>query len=189
MQSYLPGTDLGLNVLCHNGEILAFTVQENILSASPPFGPATGIHFVQDAHVLEAGRKLLSTLRWNSVANINMLRCAKTGETVLLEMNPRYWATLMSSVYAGVNFHYLSCLAALERPFPATDYQLITYTGKSLALKQALYMAAVRPFMAGFRFRNTELWAVLTDPLSTLAGSWKRMLKKRREGRSKSERC
>jgi len=189
LQSYLPGTDLGLNVLCRNGEILAFTVQENILSASPPFGPATGIQFVQDAHVLEVGRKLLSTLRWNGVANLDMLRCATTGETVLLEMNPRYWATLMGSVYAGVNFPYLSCLAALDMPFPSTDYRLITYTGKSLALKQALRMTAGRPFLAGFRFRNTEVWAALTDPLPTLASYWKRMLNKRRRGRSKSERC
>jgi len=139
LQSYLPGTDLGLNVLCHNGEILAFTVQENILSASPPFVPATAT--------------LFRTLTfWRLGASF----CRPCGGTVLLEMNPRYWATLMSSVYAGVNFHYLSCLAALDRPFPPTDYQLITYTGKSLALKQALYMAAVRPFMAGFRFRNTD---------------------------------
>ena len=117
LQSYLPGTDLGLNALCRNGEILAFAVQENIVSASPPFGPATGIQFVQDAHVLEAGRKLLSHLRWNGVANLDMLRCATTGETVLLEMNPRYWATLMGSVYAGVNFPHLSCWPPLIGPF------------------------------------------------------------------------
>ena len=176
LQSCLPGSDFGLNVLCRNGEILAFTVQKNVLSDSPPFGPAAGIHFVQDPQVLEIGRKLLSALRWNGVANLDMLRCAATGETMLLEMNPRYWGTLMGSVHAGVNFPYLACLAALGRPFPQTDYQPITYADKSVALKQALHMLAGRPLLTGFRFRNTALSTALTDPLPALAYHCKRIV-------------
>jgi predicted ATP-grasp superfamily ATP-dependent carboligase len=177
LQSYLPGTDLGLNVLCRHGEILAFTVQENQLRASSPFGPPVGIHFVQDVQALEAGRKLLSALRWNGVANLDMVRYPATGETMLLEMNPRYWRTLMGSVYAGVNFPYLSCLSALDQPLPATDYRLITYAEKSVALKQARCLVAGRSFLPGFRFRNTTLWIILRDPLPTLAGYWKRIFR------------
>jgi predicted ATP-grasp superfamily ATP-dependent carboligase len=177
LQSYLPGSDFGLNVLCRDGEILAFTVQRNALSASPPFGPAAGIHFVQDAQVLETGRRLLSALRWNGVANLDMLRCAATGETMLLEMNPRYWGTLMGSVHAGINFPYLACLVALGRPFPQTEYQPITYTEKFVALKQALRMVAGRPLLAGFRFRNTALSVALTDPLPALAYYCKSIVK------------
>jgi predicted ATP-grasp superfamily ATP-dependent carboligase len=177
LQSYLPGTDLGLNVLCRHGEILAFTVQENQLRASFPFGPPVGIHFVQDVQALEAGRKLLSALRWNGVANLDMVRYPATGETMLLEINPRYWRTLMGSVYAGVNFPYLSCLSALDQPLPATDYRLITYAEKSVALKQARWLVAGRSFLPGFRFRNTTLWIILRDPLPTLVGYVKRIFR------------
>ena len=188
LQSYLPGIDIGLNVLCRNGEILASTVQENQLRASLPFGPPAGIHFVKDVQTLETGSKLLSALRWNGVANLDMVRCAASGETMLLEMNPRYWRTLMGSVYAGVNFPYLSCLSALDQPFPETDYRLITYAEKSVALKQARCLIAGHSFLPGFRFKNTTLRAALTDPLPTLAGYWKRMLHKRRGDDRKSTR-
>lgn len=178
LQSYLPGADFGLNVLCRDGEILAFTAQRNAISVSPPFGPAAGIQFLQDTEVLETGRKLLSALRWNGVANLDMLRCAADGETMVLEMNPRYWGTLLGSVRAGVNFPYLACLAALGRPLPQTEFRPITYADKSVALRQILQKATGRPCLAGFRFRNTALWISMTDPLPAATHYGWRLLKR-----------
>jgi len=191
LQSYLAGSDFGLNVLCRNGEILAFTVQKNPLSVSPPFGPAAGIHFVTDAEPLEIGTRLLSALRWNGVANLDMLRCAATGEMLLLEMNPRYWRTLLGSVYAGVNFPYLACLAALDRPLPPTDYRTIAYAEKSVALREALRMVAGRTLLPGFRLKNTSMSAALKDPLPGLAYYGTRLLSRcrhlHRGGRGESK--
>ena len=92
LQSYLPGTDLGLNVLCRNGEILAFTVQENHVRASSPLRPGRR-NPVSFRTLRRSGgwTRAFVALRWNGVANLDMLRCAATGETMLLEMNPRYW--------------------------------------------------------------------------------------------------
>ncbi len=176
LQSYLPGLDFGLNVLCRDGEILAFTVQKNPLTVSLPFGPAAGIHFVADAPPLEIGKRLLSALRWNGVANLDMLRDAATGETVLLEMNPRYWRTVLGSVYAGVNFPYLACLAALGRPLPPTEYKTIAYAEKSAALKEALRMVTGRARLPGFRLKRTSMAVALKDPLPALAYHGRRLL-------------
>ena len=176
LQSYLEGLDFGLNVLCRDGEILAYTVQRNVLSASPPFGSAAGIHFIEDAEVLETGRRLLAALRWNGVANLDMLRCTATGATMVLEINPRYWATLLGSVHAGVNFPYLACLAALGQPFPQTESQPITYADQSTAIKQTLKRMAGRPHLAGLRLRNTALWMSFTDPLPTATYYGNRLL-------------
>ncbi len=169
LQSYLTGLDYGFNALCRDGEILAHTAQRNSLSASPPFGPAAGIHVLQDAEVLETGRRLLSALRWNGVANLDVLRCAATGTTMVLEMNPRYWATLMGSVRAGVNFPYLACLAGLNLPIPQTDYQPVTYAERSVALRQTLRMVTGRSHLPQFSLKNSALWTSFVDPLPTLA--------------------
>lgn len=177
LQSYLPGSDFGLNVLCLDGEIVVSTTQRNAIIAPPPFGPAAGIHFLQDSGVLETGRRLLSALRWNGVANLDMLRCAATGETMVLEVNPRYWGTLLGSVRAGVNFPYLACLAALGRPLPPTECQPISYAEKSVALRQTLHKAAGRPHLPGLRFTNTALWSSLTDPLPAAAHFAKTLVK------------
>ena len=111
------------------------------------------------------------------MANLDIVRYPATGETMLLEMNPRYWCTLIGSVHAGVNFPYLSCLSTLDQPLPATDYRLITYAEKSVALKQARCLVAGRSFLPGFRFRNTTLWIILRDPLPTLVGYVKRIFR------------
>ncbi len=178
LQSYLPGSDFGLNVLCRQGSILAFTVQKNPLRVSPPFGPAAGIHFVRDPEPLEIGRRLLSALRWDGVANLDMLRCAATGETMLLEMNPRYWRTLIGSLCAGVNFPYLACLAALGRPLPPTEYRTIAYAERSVAFREALRAAAGRALLPGFCLANTSLSATLKDPLPDLASDCRRLVKR-----------
>ena len=118
-----------------------------------------------------------AALRWNGVANLDMLRCAATGATMVLEINPRYWATLLGSVHARVNFPYLACLAALGHPFPPTKSQPITYADQSTAIKQMLKKMTGRPHLAGLKLRNTALWTSLTDPLPTATYYGKSLLK------------
>jgi D-aspartate ligase len=50
VQSYVPGTDLGLSVLCRNGEILAYTIQQGLMSQR--FGPLKAMQFVEQEDLL-----------------------------------------------------------------------------------------------------------------------------------------
>ena len=179
LQSYVPGEDMGLNVLCLDGRILAYTIQENPLVSSPPFGPAAGIHLVHDAQALEVGRRLVSCLGYSGMANIDLRRCASTGQIYVLEVNPRCWGTLMGSTLAGVNFPYLACLAALGRPLPSVDYRHITYAEKGAALQQISRFLKGLPVLPGFRFRNTALRLALSDPLPMLVDNVKQFWKTR----------
>jgi D-aspartate ligase len=179
LQTYLPGEDLGLNVLCRDGRILAYTIQQNPICAAVPFGPAAGIRFVHDPRALEIGQKLLSALRYSGLANIDLRRCASTGEIYVLEMNPRLWGTSMGSTLAGVNFPYLACLVALGRPLPPMDYRHITFADKSATLQQALRFLRGLPLLPGFRFRHTSTHLALLDPLPMLVDNVKQLWKTR----------
>lgn len=179
LQSYVAGDDFGLNVLCRDGRILAHTIQHNPIRAGAPFGPAAGICFVDDPQVLEVGQTLVAALGYSGLANIDLRRCASSGELYVLEMNPRLWATSMGSTFAGVNFPYLACLAAMGRPLPKVDYRHITYADKAATFEMAkryLHGDAVLP---GFRFRHTAPHLALLDPLPMLVDNVKQLWKTR----------
>ena len=60
-------------------------------------------------------RDLLGHLEWHGLACIEYIRDAQTGEFKLLEINPRIWQSLPSTVRAGADFPHHYWLAALGR--------------------------------------------------------------------------
>lgn len=181
LQTYVPGEDLGLNVLCCDGEILAHTIQENPITAPVAFGPAAGIRFVNDGQVLELGGKLLAALKFSGLANIDLRRCARTGKIYVLDFNPRLWGTSMGSTLAGVNFPYLACRAALGLALPAANYRHITYADKSASLEHVRCLLRGRTLLPGLRFRHTSVRVALGDPLPMLVDNVKQAWRTRRQ--------
>jgi predicted ATP-grasp superfamily ATP-dependent carboligase len=54
--------------------------------------------------LLAAGRKLLVDMQWNGVAQLDFLIEHGTGRPCLLEINPRFWASLGNATHSGVDF-------------------------------------------------------------------------------------
>jgi len=167
IQGYVPGATMGLNVLCREGRILAYCMQQYLVA--PGFTPPTAIQFIEREDMLESGRKLVSALNWSGVANIDWRYDERDGRAKLLEVNPRFWATLVGSLVVGVNFPFLSCLAALDIPFAMPEYELGKFVKVGVAVKEMLRRPLGRNTLDGFAFRETELKYVLTDPLPKLA--------------------
>ena len=165
VQTYVPGSDLGLSVLCQDGEILAFTVQHNIISGPHRFGPPMAMELIRQDDVLDIGRKLLSALRWSGVAHIDFRRDSRDGQAKIIEVNARYWRSLLGSLVAGVNFPYLACLTARGVSFPMPKYQLSKYAHTTTAIKEGLLWFLGKSSLKGFTFRKTGLRFFLTDPL------------------------
>jgi D-aspartate ligase len=165
VQTYIPGSDLGLSVLCRDGEILAFTIQRGIISEAHRFGPLMAMEFIRQDNVLDIGRKLLAALRWNGVAHIDLRHDSRDGRPKIVEMNARYWGSLLGSLVAGVNFPYLACLAAQGVSFPVPEYQLSKYAHTTTAIKEGLLWFLGKSSLKGFSFRETGLQFFLTDPL------------------------
>ena len=69
--------------------------------------------------------QLLQANNWYGVANSDIMIDPRDGTPMLMEINPRFWGPLQSSIHAGVNFpHLLYRLARGEKVTPVLDYKL-----------------------------------------------------------------
>lgn len=162
VQSYIPGLDLGLSVLCREGEILAYTIQQGLVAQY--LGRLKAMQFIRQENVLENGRTLLSALNWSGVAHIDMRYDSRDRRVKILEVNGRFWGSLMGSLVAGVNFPYLACLVALGIPFPMPQYRFCKYFKTQVATKEAIRRLCGKSEFA-FSFGETGWRFLLNDPL------------------------
>jgi predicted ATP-grasp superfamily ATP-dependent carboligase len=168
VQTYIPGSDMGLSVLCRDGEILAFTIQRGIISAAHRFGPLMAMQFISQEDVLDIGQRLVSALHWSGVAHIDFRQDSRDGRAKIIEMNARYWGSLLGSLVAGVNFPYLACLAAQGISFARPRYQCSKYAYTTTIIKEGLLSLLGKNSLSGFAFRETGLRFFLADPLPEL---------------------
>ena len=161
IQTFVEGRDLGVNVLCRDGLVLAASVQHAIKISSKSYHSATGIEFRDNPAAMKVAETLIGKLRWSGVANIDMRIDTRHDLPVVLEINGRYWRSLLGSLNAGVNFPLLACEMSLgtqganKKPHNARYFY-----GKESALLSLLGGGAlcIRP-------RETELRYL--DPLPT----------------------
>lgn len=123
VQEYQPGLDLGCNVLCQSGRILAHTLQRSFLPPARPYQMPAGIEFVRDDAILAMVARLVRALDWSGVANIDLRYEESTGTAYVLEINPRFWGSLLGSLAVGVNFPELACRVALGQELPELEYR------------------------------------------------------------------
>ncbi|WP_444995795.1 ATP-grasp domain-containing protein [Aliikangiella sp. IMCC44359] len=126
-QSKINGYDIGVSVLCKNGEIKAMTVQEQVGDKRNPFGPLERLKFVKKEELELVIVELMKKLNWSGVAHIDCCVDKDTQKIYILEINPRYWQSLIASYIAGVNFADLACKMALGHRVELKEYQLITF--------------------------------------------------------------
>lgn len=175
VQAYVPGEDIDCSVLCHHGEILAYTIQNGFIPGPRQFAPAGGITFLEDDQVLSTVAELMGRLRWNGVAHVDLRYDSRGGKPVVIEVNPRFWGSLLGSLAAGVNFPELSCCAALGKPFSRPLGRQTRFVSAGTAVRQWL-RPPWRDRAASFSFRETSVRHVITDPgpesFDAIKASW-----------------
>jgi predicted ATP-grasp superfamily ATP-dependent carboligase len=123
LEQYIEGFDTGCNVLCREGKILAYTIQQGILYERKPFSPQIGLKMVHQEEVLEIATRLMASLKWTGLANIDLIYDIRHKQCLVLEINPRYWLTLEGSLIAGVNFPWLYCQTVVGASFAVPEYK------------------------------------------------------------------
>jgi predicted ATP-grasp superfamily ATP-dependent carboligase len=165
-QTEIRGRDIDCSVLCRDGEVLAYTIQQGF-TPSAAFKSPGGVEFTHDPAVIHIVRKLMAALRWSGVAHIDLRYDLDSGAVNIIEINPRFWGSVLASLHAGVNFPHLACLAALGVTFDEPDFRSCRYVAGSTALsywKRGKFGKSA----AGFSFTDTVFWYSRWDPLPTL---------------------
>lgn len=165
LQREIPGDDWDASALCRDGELLAWSVHRPLPAGARGFAPATAIAFEEDAAVLDATRRAARALRWSGVMNLD-LRRDRNGLVHVLEINPRYWSSLLGSCAAGVHFPHLACLAAAGVPFAPPRARPRRYIQAGTALR----LVARGPRAGRPAFGETTAPALIGDPLPYVAG-------------------
>jgi D-aspartate ligase len=159
LQSYILGRDIDCSVICRQGRILAYTNQRSSEWPATSFAPIGAVEFVEDNEVLSLAKKLVAALEWTGIAHIDMLRARGDGRLFVIEMNGRYWASMLGSFRAGVNFPELACLDAVGEAFPRPTPRRIRFVRGTL---RTVWREARQP-------AETTLFWRLSDPGPLLA--------------------
>ena len=104
LQEYVEGFDIDCSVLCDNGEIKAYTVQKGEDYGKSRFSYPIAVKFLECAEAINEAAALMKSLKWNGIAHIDLRYDANEKKYKIIEINPRYWATVDASLLAGVNF-------------------------------------------------------------------------------------
>jgi len=107
VQEYVEGTEYTIRALYDDGEAVVSTQKALRRGMKYPRGPSV-YHEAVDIPALEtAGLAILDELDWHGPASVGFIRDAETGTFKLLEINPRFWASLPCDMHAGVDYpHY-----------------------------------------------------------------------------------
>ncbi|ADE01645.1 carboxylate--amine ligase [Haloferax volcanii] len=113
VQDYVPTEDKYMfAALYDHGEPLATFQHLQIRGDSYTGGGGVYRTSVYDPELEAVARKLLGHIEWHGLACIEYLKDAETGEFKLIEINPRMWQSLPSTVRAGADFPYYYWLQA-----------------------------------------------------------------------------
>ena len=164
IQEYVEGVDVDCSVLCKDGEILQYTIQTGILPGRSKFSPYSGVRLITDDEALFAVRKLMRSLNWSGVAHIDLRFDRKQQEYKVIEVNGRYWASVLASLYGGVNFPSLSIRAALDEKIQEVKYSKNEYYNLEGVLKK-VRKNPLAIFNVAMLWKATPLKFVFYDPI------------------------
>lgn len=173
IQEFIHGNDITCSVLCKNGEILAYTIQRGIIPGKKRFAPAAGIEFIYQEQVFKDIQNLIRTINWSGIACFDLRYNEEKKQPEILEMNPRYWGSLVGSLVAGINFPYLACLTGMNVDFPKPDYRFIRYSRVGINLSEnplvGLFVKkSIKKENRIYKYSTTGLPFLLRDPLPEL---------------------
>ena len=111
LQEVIPGggdCQFSFAALCRDGEPLASVTAQRMRQWPTDFGRAsTFVETVEAPDVEASARRLLGSLRFDGIVEIEFKRDPRDGQLKLLDMNPRVWGWHTLGARAGVDFSYL----------------------------------------------------------------------------------
>ena len=121
IQEFIPGFLFDAVTVARNGECpTVFTSARKLMY--PVSGGVTCVSVSTRTPELKAmARRIVQATGWNGPVEIEFKLDPRDNRFKLIEINPRFWASLATSVVCGVNFPAIAVDLALGRPVPASD--------------------------------------------------------------------
>lgn len=99
-QRYIRGTDVGLNLLSIRGKVAAIVIQQPV----DQYSVGSRIQFFSNDYLESAAYRISAGISYHGAMNVDARIEHDSGTVFLLESNPRFWRTLLASVWCGLNF-------------------------------------------------------------------------------------
>ncbi len=182
VQEYVDGSDstYGCGVLCFDNAVELTCVHEEVRSVPRHGGSGTHLRLESEESVARDATRLLTTIGWDGVALVEFKRRAD-GTFVLMEINPKFWASYALASRFG--YRFASTIVAdrldlaVETPvgspaergemvFPLRELQFQLENRRGLP---AEYAATVCRRTAAWDVDHRDLGAWLVPPVSLLA--------------------
>lgn len=175
IQPFIRGFDIDCSVISVDGEIIAETIQKSLKDDNDSLWPY-GLEFLEDEEILGLVRKVIKNFKWTGVVHIDLRYDLDEKKVVLIEMNPRYWASVTGSLFAGVNFPQLSCLVALNQEIPEINKNDTKVFRIGAAFKSSIKNLAGIGEKTSYDHSYLEL--IVKDLKPTLLGGFRSYIKK-----------
>lgn len=108
------GGAYGVSFLFLNGIMKARFTHKRLREFPESGGPSTLRTGVSFPEIEIYSQNILSALNWNGVAMVEYRVDRNTGNPMLMEINPRFWGSLETAVFSGVDFPRLLVDASLS---------------------------------------------------------------------------
>jgi biotin carboxylase len=157
LQEYVAGEPGGFNLLAMDGEIIAWTIQMD---------RADCLDFIAHEPVLAQVRNLCQATRFTGVAHLDFIVDPQTGAFKMIEANPRFWISVMLSMWRGLNFLEAGMYAATgQKPAAVTCPPGPVYKNKDF-LRRQLWRSFASPKLLRQQLRAS--FKSLSDPMPFL---------------------
>jgi D-aspartate ligase len=179
LQSYISGFDISFSVFCQSGQVRAYTLWKELLPSKKPFRVPSLVEYKEDEHAVDIGRRLVSAIGWDGVADIDLIVDKRDNTVKILEINPRFWQSLLGSLSAGVNFPLMACLIAVGAECPQTrQIHSVKYARPSSSAHMLLSRLLGRKLAEDYSLRNSAIRFILNDPLPELIYTLRRLTRR-----------
>jgi len=113
IQEYLPGEIIDVLFIFNKGKIRGLLTQKRLLTLPPEGGVGALNVTVIEPKIAFNVKRLMTKLNWHGVGMAEF-KCDRKGIPKLIEINPKFWGTLETSISAGMNFPYMLYEIALK---------------------------------------------------------------------------
>jgi predicted ATP-grasp superfamily ATP-dependent carboligase len=145
-QEYIPGWDVGFSFIANKGKIIAYSIFEHKNRSQRTF--------IDDKRVLDIIRPAIQETQYSGVGHWDTRYNPNTDEYKILELNPRFWASLLYSTKAGLNYPYLLSHPEIHEN---TSFCISSYGTISLGLYERI-MAYLTSIVSSLFYKTLSFW-------------------------------